>query len=394
MNTLLRQAGATALVLLLLAGPTLAEAERPMQPFEMARTLQMLQDEVARGNAPAHAVQQKLVARMTEVFLALDGDVWKEPRNMRAALVYGLSGGNPRVLRTLVERGYVPDDYLTLARGALAYVEGSYGEAAKLLDGVDARRLDPSIAGHVALVQSALVGDDQPKRAIPFLNLARLLMPGTLVEEAALRRQCMIVAGDGDLEGFERLARQYLDRFGRSLYARSFRHQFATTVVRLDYSSGPGRLSQLRDAIDRLELAEQRELYLQISRLAVAAGSLGIARFASAEAGRVSEPGSAEERRARLYAASVGVVGEDFEHSYETLHQIDAGALDATDRRLLESALALAAEIRKTPEPHAAAEEPPDRQPVQDVAQDDSPVAQRARGLIDQTGVLLRQATP
>lgn len=333
-----------------LAAPCRAEIET-QQPFEMVRTLQMLQESIARGNAPANTVQRKLVAYMAGRFLAMEHHVWKEPRNISAAIIYVLSGGDPRVLEALVSRGDVPPEQLELAKGALAYTMGRKAEAQEFLAKIDARDLTPSLAGHVALVQSTLISEEQPKKAIPYLQLARLLMPGTLVEEAALRRQCLILAHDGDLEGFERLARQYMDRFGRSLYAETFRQQFATTVVRLDYSSGPGRLPQLRNAIDRLPLADQRELYLRIGKLAVASGNRQIAEFASVEAERVSDRASVEGARARLYGAAFGIVEDRYEESLRTLRAIDRARLDPSDVQLLDSSLKLAGEIRRPPAP-------------------------------------------
>jgi chemotaxis protein MotC len=50
----------------------------------------------------------------------MDREVWKEPRNISAAIIYVLSGGAPKVLSLLLERGDVPPERLDLAKGALA----------------------------------------------------------------------------------------------------------------------------------------------------------------------------------------------------------------------------------------------------------------------------------
>ncbi|MGE4245255.1 MAG: chemotaxis protein MotC [Parvibaculaceae bacterium] len=393
---MLRALALSSALVSVLSLPLRAEIEA-QQPFEMVRTLQMLQEGIARGNTSASAVQRKLVTYMAGRFLAMERDIWKEPRNVSAVIVYVLSGGDPKTLKSLVDRGDIPDGRLELAKGALAYAEGRKAEALALLGKIDARDLTPSLAGHVALVQSTLVSDEQPKKAIPYLQLARLLMPGTLVEEAALRRQCLILAHDGDLEGFERLARQYMDRFGRSLYAETFREQFATTVVRLDYSSGPGRLSQLRNAIDRLPLEEQRELYLRIARLAVAAGAQRIADFASTEAERVSDKASVEDARARLYSAAIGIVGDRYEESLRTLRGMDAARLDHTDARLLEQSLKLATEIRRPPAPASTSAPSPllhARKAADNDAEAAPPAVLRAREAMTRAETLLKEIEP
>src|SRR5690606_33344903 len=119
-------------------------------------------------------------------------------------------------------------------QGALAYAEGRDDEARAHLLGVDARRLDPGLAGAVALVQSALVADTDPKRASEFLDQARLLAPGTLVEEAALRRQILLLPSIGQLHRLVLLTR-YVRRFGKSYYARAFWRQLAAGVAGLEH---------------------------------------------------------------------------------------------------------------------------------------------------------------
>ena len=57
------------------------------------------------------------------------------------------------------------------------------------LAALNARSLPPTLGAEIALVQSALVAQNDLKATIERLDEARLLMPGTLVEEAALRRE-------------------------------------------------------------------------------------------------------------------------------------------------------------------------------------------------------------
>ncbi len=51
----------------------------------MVRSLQMLQDQIARGDLDAHNSQPALLKRLGENFLKADATVWKEPR-IRAQL--------------------------------------------------------------------------------------------------------------------------------------------------------------------------------------------------------------------------------------------------------------------------------------------------------------------
>jgi len=155
----------------------------------LVRSLQILQEQIANGNVAAHAAQSALLERIEARFAQAPPDTWQDPRNARAAVVYLLGGGKPATIRALLSYEKPPAIEARLIKGALAYVEGHEDEAQDLLRTVDVRSLPPSLGGPVALVQSALIVRQDVAAAMAFLDEARLLMPGTLVEEAALRRR-------------------------------------------------------------------------------------------------------------------------------------------------------------------------------------------------------------
>ena len=69
--------------------------------------------------------------------------------------------------------------------------------------------------------------EKEPAKALAYLDDARLLAPGTLIEEAAFRRQIALIASAGDGERYEMMVARYLRRFPNSVYAGNFRQQFA-----------------------------------------------------------------------------------------------------------------------------------------------------------------------
>ena len=91
----------------------------------------------------------------------------------------------------------------------------------------------------MALVQSALLAQSDFKAAIERLDEVRLLMPGTLVEEAALRREIFLVGQVDDFDKFESLAMQYFRRYRHSIYAGTFRQRFSLAVARFSSRSRP-----------------------------------------------------------------------------------------------------------------------------------------------------------
>jgi len=355
---LLQLAGAAATVTLVIAGAAPAEDGKG-EPFELVRSLQSLQDQIARGNARAHAYQRVLMARIGDQFGAIAAERWQEPRNARAALVFVLSGGNARVVQGLLDRGVSFEIDEKLLKGALAYAEGRMEEAKPLLDDVDARALEAGIGGHVAFVQAELAAKAEPAKALAHLDDARLLAPGTLIEEASLRRQIALVGATDDANRYEALAAQYLRRFPHSLYAGGFRQQFAAAVAGNARASEPDRLQRLEAIMGGVGPAERRDVYLTIAQEALHKGKVGVAAFAAASAGKMADADSVEQARARAYEGAALVVSAEVERGAAMLSGIDRSKLVESDLALVDAGLAVAAEVTRLPEPTDAEDAPP-----------------------------------
>src|SRR5262249_9503103 len=156
------------------AAPTLAAEAN--DPVELLRPLRALQDRIAQGDAEARTQASVMLGKIADALRRLDAETWKKPRNLRAALAFSLSGGDPGILETIVGLG-VAQDNERLIQGALAYARGRGGEAQELIGDISALTLDPLIAGHVALVQAELVANSNPGRAIALLDEAPLVAP-------------------------------------------------------------------------------------------------------------------------------------------------------------------------------------------------------------------------
>lgn len=344
---------------LLLANPAYADPGRQpgmddkaaALPVEMLRTLQIMQDQIAAGSTTAHVAQRTLLAHINERFASLDSKVWESSKNVRSAVIFVLSGGRPNILKKLISLSILGPSDENLVQGALAYVEGREKEAKQYLTQVNLASLPPALAGQVALVQSALTVRDEPAKSVELLDYVRLQLPGTLVEEAALRREIFVVSQMGNMGKFEALSRQYLRRFRSSIYAGNFRQRFASALTHLDFVKDSQQFPRLVAILNELDGDSQRELYLLIARNAVDQGQTKAAVLASEKAYQQSASDPASATRARLYkAAAVIVTSEGFDSGLTELKQIDKGTLSPDDAALLDSALILAGTIRRVPE--------------------------------------------
>ncbi|NJM33871.1 MAG: hypothetical protein HC850_03240 [Rhodomicrobium sp.] len=164
------------------------------------RTLEIVQDRIAFGDVEASIYQRELISRIAKKLPLVSDEEWREPRNGRAAIVYALSGGDPGVLAKLLSLSPLPCIEEDLIKGLLDYSQGRNEQAWALLSKIDPNTLDPRAAGHLALAQAMLIANDAPKKAMAYLDIARIQSPGTLVEEAALRREAVIAAAIQDFE--------------------------------------------------------------------------------------------------------------------------------------------------------------------------------------------------
>jgi len=364
----------------------------PAPPYQLVRTLQSLQNEAAAGNRTAHAAQGKLLRDLEQAMTAQPVEVWGDPRNTRAAVQYVLSGGQPGVLADLVKRGEPTGLPKGLAEGALAHVMGDSGQARSLLMALDPASLHESLAGHLALVQATLILRNDTKRALQLLDQARLLAPGSLVEEGALRRAVFIAAEINDLDRLEKATAQYMRRFDRSVYAEHFRQSFATGLVRFDIGRDPEKFPRLVATLRAFDREQQRAVLLIIARDALVRGRFEQARRAAEEVARIPGADQATIARASLYRAASRIGIDQGDSALETLRKIDANRLPPDEKDILQTALRVASHIVDAPagptqtptQMGAAADEPADLDPrvKRIVATAERSLAQ-ARALLD-----------
>ncbi len=321
-----------------------------LQPYEMVRSLQSLQVQVAHGNSQANQAQRVLLKEMREAFEKADPEVWQDPRNARAAVVYLLSGGHPAVMRKLLGYDPLPLVHADLMRGALAYIEGRAGDARKRLSGFDPLELEPGLGGQVALVRAALLVREDPNEAIRMLDIARLLMPGTLVEEAALRREVFLVGKLGDIEKLQSLSLTYMRRFRGSLYGGDFRRRFAAAIDTLGFGASNDRFALLESLLSEFDIDSRRTLYVTLSHHALLKGRLEVVKKATAVALPLAMEGTDDAIRLNLYRAGALLDEKEIRQAIALLWDIDRARLSPEDEALMDAIYARVNQVRHWPD--------------------------------------------
>jgi chemotaxis protein MotC len=273
----------------------------PPTPFsDMMLDVQRLQARMAKGDRPAYEEQRARMRAIGAAIAAAGPQAFKVKAERDAVIVYLLSGGQPRDIAKIMERGDFPPAERDLLRGAAGYTAGRESEAEKLLP-YDAKAESLRLGSQLAYAQSALLTPKDARKALDLLDLARLLAPGTLIEEAALRREILLVGNLRKPERVAFLARQYVERFGKSLYASDFVHTLSAAAVRFDLCATLTDLGKFSALLELVSPDQARAFLLSVSRASALLGRFDVAAAAAERALKTATPGSADEARARLY---------------------------------------------------------------------------------------------
>lgn len=356
-----------AISLLLIAEAAMGESTAPTEaiveqeaqsvaspsPVQLVRTLHLMQDQIAVGSTEAHIGQRGLLGILDDRFMNLEQETWRTSKNIRAAVSLVLSGGNPGILRKFLDLGtsVISEVDRPLIEGALAYVEGREEAAQNALASLEPRSLPPTLGAQLALVQAALVVRKNAAKSDELLDFVRLQAPGTLLEEAALRRQVFVVSQAGNMEKFQSLATEYLRRYRHSIYAGNFRQRLASALTRIDFGKESSRFEGAVAMMSELEPEARRDLYLLAARSSIEQGFTISARLLAEKAQALVESDKTSAARAKLYrAASLITSPQAIEGAVDDLRSLDRSMLAEGDLDLLNSALAMAGQIRKMPE--------------------------------------------
>ncbi len=369
-------------------------AAAPAEPYELVRSLQAVQDGIANGNAEAYRGHLALIRQIGDKFLAADPAVWSNPHNAQALVLFLLSGGAPQVIRKLPRDRLNVDE--RLFNGALAYVEGRQDEAKDLLKDLNPRSIPLSLGGQIALVQGALLANSDASAAIARLDEARLLAPGTLVEEAALRREILLVGQAGDFDKFEFLTLAYIRHYRASMYAGDFWQRFAAPLTRSGLASDERRFPRISAMLEQLDRVNRLNVYLAISRTAILRGRLALARLAGEEALVLSSDRGADRERAHLFRGVARALADDYEAGLAELQAVDKARLPERDAHILNAALQLVLDVRRPiagPASGAEADNPPLTPARLDLTSSTATLA-RAQKQLEQLDVLMKDRRP
>jgi chemotaxis protein MotC len=360
--------------------PGLGRAEDPkdLPPYKMLRSLQFVQDSVVLGDNSGGEMQRFLLTTLDERFRTADKSVFEDGRNVDAALIYAMSGGNPATLEYLMSRdvdGHFDNRVADVLRKYLSgkglLVVNSLADTAK-------EYRDKKIGPYLSLVAGNVMTAKNPKAALKLYDWARLTAPGTIVEEAALRRSVALATDAGMVPESLSYSQRYVRRFLHSPYASQFADLFVQLVV--DHSADI-KQQDIVDILSFMDPPRQREIYLRIARRAAIAGKNDLARLASTRAQDISSDGSnAFNALASFYGGIANVPTSDVGVAVRDINQIPEGELNEKDRALRDAARTVADEVLRAPDPKSLTQASQSNLPNEASTQHDDAAGAKAPG--------------
>ncbi|MGO4314742.1 chemotaxis protein MotC [Agrobacterium tumefaciens] len=331
-----------------------AQSQDNLMPYAMLRSLQFVQDSVTMGDHSATEMQRFLLQTIDERLKSAPSAIFKDPRNVDAALVYAMSGGNPATLELLVARDVDGNFDSRVADILRKYLSGKGTLVAQSIAAMVPEYRGTRIGAYLALIGGNVTIPRDPVAALGFYDIARLEAPGTIVEEAALRRSLAIAVEDGDAGRGVEYAQRYARRFLHSPYASQFADLLVSLVVKRVDSIGH---DMIEETFAMMDAERQKEAYLRLSRLAAISGKDSLARMAALKAKALSpDMPDQPQVQANLYESLSNIGTPDVVSAIETIGQIPEAQLSDRDRALRDAARAIADQVVRPPSPQPGAD--------------------------------------
>lgn len=346
---------ALSLLGLVWAGAAAAEGLDGIAPYKMLRSLQFVQDSVVLGDHSAAEMQRFMLSTIDKRLREADASLFEEPRNVDAALIYAMSGGNPATLEFLVARDVAGNFDNRVTDALRKYLSGKGTLIAKTLGDMVTEYRDTKVAPYLALVAGNVMIPRDPAKALEFYDWARLTAPGTIVEEAALRRSLAVAVEGGMVDKAAAYANRYARRFLHSPYASQFADLFVQLVVEHNDAFDEAAIGA---TLVYMDVDRQREVYLRIARQAAIKGRNELARQAADKARLLSGTEDGADALAMLYGGLAGIPTSEVGAAIKAIAAIPDEILSPSDRALRDAAAAIAEEVIRKPELDSPAQAP------------------------------------
>ena len=256
-----------------------AASQYVLDVFQDLRRLSASQEQAAKGRAADFEEQRDLALAIGGNMISIPTSALLETKYVDMVIKFVLSGGDSQVLARIRDQGQFPAELRSVIEGALAYARGENSSAEQWLAGVDHRALSPILSGHVALVRAVIALGSDRLQALHLAEDARLLSPGTLIEETAHRLIIEISIAHDDRARLAKTTLRYATRFPDSQYAIDLDRKMARYIAARYFGKSEEGQAWLAQLKDRMPDQRRRIFILGIADLALRNGKIATAEY-------------------------------------------------------------------------------------------------------------------
>lgn len=324
----------------LLAQPVASNAEDALPGdgsfHALVRAFNEEQNRLAFGEADGLASIRTAMSRVKAWLKTATAESWGDQRDRNALVVFLLGGGSIAGAEQSIENAKLEDEQRASILAAFAYSGGKF-EAAEYLQKIDPLKVEPVLGAHVALAQATLLIEVDYNRSFALLGLPSLLVPGSLIEEASLRRRILLVAAHPEIGSLDQSVQHYMRRFGRSVYREALVSALSNALVVREFRELQ-EVGAVVAALGQLPGDRSASILLRLAESQAGQGHLQLVRGFAEPVAAVSAEGSRDRARARLYTAIADLLADPPRVTLTDLNQLERQQFTPSEEVLLEAA--------------------------------------------------------
>lgn len=308
--------------------------------LQNVREVEIAQSGLAAGE---HAASDELKSGMMRIYRYLQTTKLDDlqPTEIEAVIEYTLSGGQPAFAEEILKKKKLSQVREALLRGVVAFVSGNSKQSSEILKTLDANQFKPVVAARLLMIQAELASRDPYQIRRTKLAKAADLALGSLIEEGATRRIVILAADARAADDFYYWSDRYIRRFSKSLYIADFVANFIDALFIFEKSNHPVPLDRVDRIFSNLSPQSQIQLASNLQQAAVRLGEPRLCNYAYQKSKDLIASRLILEDRPKLYSVACNI-GRPGAFILSELSQFDVSKLDEADRKLHDSAEALA----------------------------------------------------
>jgi len=305
---------------------------------KLVYSLLKVQDSIADGDVEALPMQKHLMKLLDAAIAETRSADEMALEEFRALVIFGIVGtGSAAVVHALSEMKK-PRQRADLAEAVIAYRNRKHKQAIRRFAEIDTARLDGRLVPYVAFANGNLLARSNPEHAVKQFNLTRLAAPGTLLEEASLRRLLSLHMTRANGADFIGIAKQYARRFLKSPYRKQYVEMLQSGIFSMR------RKIDLQDIVELGRLMPPKfaaAFHLRLIRRGLVSGHIKMVECSIVELMQLikkNEVARLEEEQLSLFKILARVTKGDPHKLLKELDALDESRFSLEDKRLLNGA--------------------------------------------------------